>query len=295
MIRDTRRDFFKKAGFGAAASAAMATGFLQTEIAKAEDAVGKKAKFQLGMASYTLRSFSQEEAIAMTKRLAMEQICFKSFHLPMDATDEECAAAATACREAGMTLYGGGVIKMSKPEEVDNAFRYAKAAGMTTIVGMLCLLSHIIIPAKQLGVLAAVGVGFAIIGSLVFTPAVLAVLPRAKPIFDANAADPSMANILDRMLLFFARSVARRPKAILIASVVLSAAMGIGASRVVVDTNPMSFYHPSEPVWRSTHLLNEHLILRQEMRVRSNHIFNCRFYGTGIITGNIWYTFICTG
>jgi len=40
---------------------------------------------------------------------------------------------------------------------------------------------------------------------------------------------------------------------------VISLGVGVGATRVVVDTNPMSFYHPSEPIWRSTHLLNQHL------------------------------------
>jgi len=135
MTTNSRRDFFKKAGLGAAASMAVTGGWLKTEIARAEDAVGKEAKFQLGMASYTLRSFSQEEAIAMTKRLELEQICFKSFHLAMDSTDEECAAAAAACREAGMELYGGGVISMKSEEDVNNAFRYAKAAGMSVIVG----------------------------------------------------------------------------------------------------------------------------------------------------------------
>lgn len=136
MTHNSRRDFFKKAGFGAAASIAMTSGWLGDEIARAEDAVGKEAKFQLGMASYSLRSFSQAEAIAMTKRIGLEQICFKSMHLPMDSTDEECAAASEACQEAGITLYGGGVISMKNEADVDNAFRYAQAAGMKVIVGV---------------------------------------------------------------------------------------------------------------------------------------------------------------
>jgi sugar phosphate isomerase/epimerase len=38
-------------------------------------------------------------------------------------------------KAAGLDLYGGGVITMRKEEEVDQAFEYAKAAGMRTIVG----------------------------------------------------------------------------------------------------------------------------------------------------------------
>ena len=49
-----------------------------------------------------------------------------------------------------------GVIELTRP---------ILATGLTTMVGLLCLLSHLIIPAKQLGVLAACGVGFAMVGS----------------------------------------------------------------------------------------------------------------------------------
>ncbi len=137
------------------------------------------------------------------------------------------------------------------------------ACGITTMVGMLALVTHIIIPAKQLGVLAAVGIGFAMVGSLLFIPAMLAVLPRAKPVLPSHGAreggDRPSQFFLDRLLAFCARVVARRPRAILLGAVLVSGAVGLGATRVVVDTNPMSFYRRTEPIWRSTNLLNEHL------------------------------------
>src|SRR5690606_3877652 len=48
------------------------------------------------------------------------------------------------------------------------------ATGITTMVGLLCLLSHMIIPAQQLGVLGAFGVAVAMLGSLLLIPAILA-------------------------------------------------------------------------------------------------------------------------
>ncbi len=142
-----------------------------------------------------------------------------------------------------------GVVELARP---------ILATGITTIVGMLCLLSHMIIPAKQLGMLAGFGVFFAVAGSVLFIPALLSVLPKAKPVFDVN--DPSKkSGVLDRLLLRVARAIPKHPKGILITSVVVCLGVGAGATRIVVDTNPMSFYHQSEPIWRSTHLLNEHL------------------------------------
>lgn len=94
-----------------------------------------KVKFHLGMASYTLRKFSTDQAIAMTKRLGLEWICFKSFHLPLEAKPEEIAATVEKVKKAGLRLYSGGVISMGKPEQVQQAFAYAKAAGMQMIIG----------------------------------------------------------------------------------------------------------------------------------------------------------------
>jgi sugar phosphate isomerase/epimerase len=91
--------------------------------------------FSLGLASYTLRKFSLDETLAMTKRVGLTHICLKSFHLPLDATAEQIAAVVEKVKTAGLDLYGGGVITMRKEEEVNQAFEYAKAAGMRTIVG----------------------------------------------------------------------------------------------------------------------------------------------------------------
>ncbi len=102
----------------------------------AEPSASGKIKFELGVASYTFRKFDRAQTLEDTKKAGLKYICFKDFHLPLKATDEECAAAAKECRDAGITLYGCGTVYMGKPEDVENAFRYAKAAGMNTIVGV---------------------------------------------------------------------------------------------------------------------------------------------------------------
>lgn len=53
--------------------------------------------------------------------------------------------------------------------------------GLTTIVGMLGLLVHLLLPASQMGVVAAVGIGFALLLSLTYIPAVMSMMKKVKP------------------------------------------------------------------------------------------------------------------
>jgi inosose dehydratase len=135
-----RRDFLKAAGLSAAS---LATLQFTGGAARADDqpageksADGKKLPFSLGLASYTTRKFTLDESLAMANRVGLAKICLKSFHLPLTATAEECAAARAQCEAAGVELYGGGVIKMADEAGTRQAFEYAKAAGMRTIVGV---------------------------------------------------------------------------------------------------------------------------------------------------------------
>jgi sugar phosphate isomerase/epimerase len=93
-----------------------------------------KRTFELGLASYTLRKFPLDKTLAMTRRVGLKYICLKSFHLPLEAKPEEIASAAAKVKAAGIVLYGCGVVSMNKPADVEQAFDYAKAAGMKTIV-----------------------------------------------------------------------------------------------------------------------------------------------------------------
>ncbi len=127
----TRRRILQAAGIGAVASLAGAS----SSIGQVRGRAGKQ-RFKLGLASYTLRKFNLDDTLAMTKRVGLQYICFKSFHLPLDSTPAQIKAVVTKVKEAGLILYGGGVITMKTEDQVHNAFDYAKAAGMKVIVGV---------------------------------------------------------------------------------------------------------------------------------------------------------------
>ena len=89
--------------------------------------------FHLGLASYSLRNFDLDRALAMTQRVGLDYICLKSMHLPLDSKPAEIAAVADKVKRAGLVLYAGGVISMRNERDIERALEYAKAAGMQTI------------------------------------------------------------------------------------------------------------------------------------------------------------------
>lgn len=158
--RDTqsRREFFKLAGVAGSALAGAAVFERSGFAADGGPRDKKKTPFALGLASYTLRKFDLDQTLAMTRRVGLTHLCLKSFHLPLDATPEQIAAAVAKVKEAGLDLYGGGVITMKTEQDVNQAFDYAKAAGMRTIVGapvpdVLPLVSQMV---KQSGIEVAI-------------------------------------------------------------------------------------------------------------------------------------------
>jgi len=136
MLKTSRRDFLKRTGRGAAAAAlvpGVATSLLS---GRTKDNERKGEGLRLGMASYTFREFGLEDTLLMTQRLGLTRIAFKSFHLPLESTPAQIREVAARVKDAGLDLYGGGVIYMKDRAEVERAFEYARSAGMRVIIGV---------------------------------------------------------------------------------------------------------------------------------------------------------------
>ena len=136
-MKYSRSSFLKLAGLGGLAAtasilqAAPDKGFYGINT-KDENATG----LTLGLASYSTRNFTFDDTLAMAKRLNIKQIAIKSMHMPMESSDEEIRSIVEKVDNAGLNLYGAGVVYMKSAEEVENAFRYAKAAQMKVIIGV---------------------------------------------------------------------------------------------------------------------------------------------------------------
>ncbi len=134
----TRRHFLQWVGMGTAAAMAARPGSAAetAPVEKKPAESSTKRAYELGLASYTLHKFPLDKALAMTQRVGLKHFCMHPILLPMNSTPEQITQAVAKVKAAGLDLYAGGVIQMSKPADVERAFDYAKAAGMRIIVGV---------------------------------------------------------------------------------------------------------------------------------------------------------------
>lgn len=127
----SRKNFIKTLSLGAVATGTSSF----TSLNKSNKIVANDHKLTVGLASYTLRKYSLDEVIEIAQRLNIKDVAFKSFHLPYESTDEELKYIRDKVKSRGLNLYGGGVIYMKTPEDVEKYFNYAKTAGLKMIIG----------------------------------------------------------------------------------------------------------------------------------------------------------------
>ncbi len=125
--RASRREILK----GSAAVLALAGSGTR---ARAEAAGG----FKLGVATYSLRKFSREQAIGMLRELQVRYVSIKDVHMPLSGTPAETAAARAEFDHNDLQVLSGGVIRFDKDDDGDirAKFDYAKAARLPIIVCM---------------------------------------------------------------------------------------------------------------------------------------------------------------
>ena len=93
-------------------------------------------RLRLGVASYSVRTLSLDEAIAATKALRISNIALFRLHCNWEAaTLDECRTVGEKLKAAGLALTGSGVINLPNDEaKCRKAFENVKAAGMQSMV-----------------------------------------------------------------------------------------------------------------------------------------------------------------
>ncbi len=125
--------------------------------------------------------------------------------------------------------------------------------GLTTIGGILGLLSHKMIPAKQLGILAALGIAFALILSLFFIPVLLTFYKNPK-IISRKKKDKKA--LLDKLLALFSHWILYYPKKVILVFGVISLLSIAGLFLLKVDTNIESYFLGKSDIRKGIDLVN---------------------------------------
>lgn len=129
-------------------------------------------------------------------------------------------------------------------------------SGLTTIAGILGLLTHSIIPARQVGILAATGVTMALIMSLLLIPALIYTRdfkPKTKSVKEFDA------KWFGRFLGWLSGMIVRIPGRILIVSAAITIILSMGMLFLRIDTNQENFFPQNHPIRQASEIINNKL------------------------------------
>lgn len=111
--------------------------------------------------------------------------------------------------------------------------------GLTTMVGIIGLVAHILLPAKQMGIVVAIGIGLALLLSLTFIPAVMSLLKKGR--VHEGIQGSGKTGLMIRILARLGRLNVKKPVVVIagFVLVLLVAGAGLFRLRVASDFNGM--------------------------------------------------------
>lgn len=128
------------------------------------------------------------------------------------------------------------------------------ATGVTTIGGIMSILTHRLVPAKQLGILAGIGITFALTASLLFIPAVLSLLKKPRPVI---TVDYRKRHYLERLMYGIAYLISKNPRPVLAVTLLAAIVAALFIPRLTGDSNLARYYPAGSTVAVSSGIVNE--------------------------------------
>jgi len=128
---------------------------------------------------------------------------------------------------------------------IEHMLRPLFLAGLTTMIGFLSLLSHILPASREVGLLTAFGVVLAFGVSITLIPAVL-VLTK-KPSLERQSKNEAN-RLLSRILVRMGKVVFHHRIIIFVAFALITIIAAIGIPLVELDSNPLNYYGPESSV-----------------------------------------------
>ncbi len=138
---------------------------------------------------------------------------------------------------------------------VEHMLRPIFLAALTTIIGFLSLLSHILPASREVGVITAFGVFLAFCLSITFIPAVLVLFN--KPSKERQRKNRTN-RLLSRMLVAMGNFVFHRRGFVITGFVVFMIIALSGIPAVELDSNPLNYYSPESDVRVVNTIIDDH-------------------------------------
>ena len=113
-------------------------------------------------------------------------------------------------------------------------------AGLTTMISFLCLLSHSLPRAREMGLLVSFGILIAFILSIVLIPSVLVLLPRPR-----YALNKEKKSTMDAFLIGMGKFFIKYKTRVLISLAIISIWLTLGIKDLKVDSNPDHYFPKS--------------------------------------------------
>jgi hypothetical protein len=127
-------------------------------------------------------------------------------------------------------------------------------SGLTTIAGVLGLLTHSIIPARQVGILAAIGISAALFMSLFYIPALISLRgKRLKGIRPAKVKTEGFFKFLDGL----SSLIINHPGKIILVSAIVTLVISVGIFMLKIETNQENYFPKNSPVRMASDVINK--------------------------------------
>ncbi len=126
---------------------------------------------------------------------------------------------------------------------------------LTTIAGVSGMIVHIMLPAKQMGIVSALGIAFALLLSLTFIPAFLLLLKKGKV---QKSFIKERHSLIDKFLVWAGKITTQKSRQIIIIFSMVFVLIGAGISKLQVSINNENLLHKSHPLRVSTLFADEY-------------------------------------
>lgn len=126
-------------------------------------------------------------------------------------------------------------------------------SGLTTIAGILGLLTHSIIPARQVGVLASSGVAMALAMSLLFIPAMIYI---RGPVVRTLISKEGKTLSFDKLLTRLSSMIVKNHKKVLVVSAIVIIILSLGILLLKIETNQENYFPHNHPVRLASGIIN---------------------------------------